>query len=394
MSKIIAAGLMCLGLVTLGVTASRGQEETRKLKNPDLIVVEKFPAAPESVVVEATGDDIVDLQIVNDGKPPMAGYRDDVNVELRGDDLIVTTKDGKIVERIDRASRQPLAVARFTHQAPELDPATREALDKMIAGIKEESQRLASEGKQEEANRKLHSVAVLQGLLNEGPRAVRFVQRTPRMDFMQSRLGPQDGQREAELKKLHERLEQFRAQASSQPDGDAHARNQEEIAAIHKQIAELQHRMAAPVELRRGQPGGIGPNAPGPIGPGADVHYRQRDGGPPWAGGSRIDMLMHKAQALSQAADQLRGAALQGQARVLDEQAEKFNAEARELRSQAEKAMKAAGLGGMVPGGMGMGSGGDPPTELQRSIRELQEQVQQLRKEIGELREILQQRRQ
>ena len=224
----------------------------------------------------------------------------------------------------------------------------------------------------------------------------RFVQRTPRMAFIQNRVesGPQDAQRAAELKKLHERLEQLRAEASSRPDGgDSHARNQEEIAAIHKQIAELQHRMAAPVELRWGQPGGVGPIAPGSIPPGQNVQFPQWLRGHQVAGDLRIDALMQKARALSQAADQLRGAGLQNQARGLDEQAEKLNAEARELRSHAENAMKAAGLTGMGPG-PGMGFGGGPPMELQRSIHELQEQVQQLRKEVGELREILQQRRQ
>src|SRR5689334_19738171 len=108
MLKPIAATLMCLGLFTLGVTASRGQEEAGKPGDPAPAVVQENSLAPLGDVVEATGEDVVDLQIGND-EPLVPGYRPDLNAELRDNELIVLTKDGKVVERLPANARRTRA---------------------------------------------------------------------------------------------------------------------------------------------------------------------------------------------------------------------------------------------------------------------------------------------
>jgi DNA repair exonuclease SbcCD ATPase subunit len=264
---------------------------------------------------------------------------------------------------------------------PAIDPATREAVEKIVAGLKDEANRLTAAGKKDEAEQKMQSIRAIEQLLNAPRRAGLVVWRP----------GIPDGPAAEEMKRLHERIGSLRAQAERQPqDGEAHEKMQKEMAELHRKLAEL-HRgqiFAHPGGLMPGMPGQ--PGMPVPFGgfPAGGVaaaapgqHFALQHGGIP----AEVQALNQKSAALMQAAAQLQQAGLEEQARDLRKQAEKLQAAAEKIRAEAQPAPGAGG-----PGGFGV-FGGGPPMELQKTIRELQEQIQQLRKEIGELRELLQQ---
>jgi hypothetical protein len=389
---------MCLGLVTLGVTASRGQETGQSE-----LIAEDVSVA-EGEVVAPAGEGLVEIQIGNDGGV-VAGPPDGANVELLGEDVFFRSDDGRIVEkiirndgRIERIHRAAprLAAAQFRVAAgPPIDPATRETLDKVIAGLKEEAKRLQDSGKAEEAEQKLQSIRAIEHLLSAPRRAGLFIQRP----------GASDGPAAEEIKKLHERIDELRAQAGRQPqDGEAHAKIQKEMAELHRKLAEIHHGAVFGGMMPGGRPGMPGqPMMPGPAGmpgqPGMPVPPGGVAGGgfaftapgqyfgfQQGEGPAEVAALIQKSAALTQAAAQLQQAGLEEQARDLRKQAETLQAAANKIRARAQTAF------GGGPGGFGAFAGG-PPAELQKTIRELQEQIQQLRKEVGELRELLQHRR-
>jgi DNA repair exonuclease SbcCD ATPase subunit len=369
MLRPVAAGLMCLGLVTLGVTASRGQETGKS----DLIAEGK-PVA-EGVAVPA-GPDLVEIHIGIDGDVA-AGAVDAADVEVVGEDVIFRSDDGKIVEKIRRAAPRLAAAQYRLAGGPAIDPAAREALDKVVAGLKDDAKRLQESGKAEEAQQKLQSIQAIEQLLNAPRRAGLYL----------SAAGE-------EIKKLHERIDALRSEAGRQPqDGEAHAKIQREMAELHRKLAEL-HRGA----VMRGKMPGMPGQPANAVAPGGFPGGRFDAGGGfmgaapgqffAWPQGGmppEAQTLTQKSAALMQAAAQLEQAGLGDQAGNLRKQADKLRAEAEKMRAKAQP-------GGPGPGGFGAFAGG-PHMELQKTIHELQEQIQQLRKEVGELRELLQQRR-
>jgi hypothetical protein len=353
MLRSVAAGLMCLGLATLGVTALRGQEAGQS----DLIAEDG-----------SAGEGLVEIQLGSDDG-------------IVADDLIIRSDDGRVVEKIGRATPR-LAAAQFRiGGGPTVDTATRESLEKIVAGLKDEAKRLESDGRKEEAEQKRQSIRAIEQLLS-APRRAGVVFRQPRVP---------DGAAAEEIKKLHERIDDLRREAGRQPhDGEAHAKIQKEIADAHRKLAEL-HQRGGFAGILPGMPGqpGMPPMVMGGFGtggfPGAapGQFFAFQQGGMP----AEAQVMAQKAAALTNAANQLQQAGLEDQARELRKQAEKLQAAAEKLRAEAQ-----AAPGGRGPGGFGVFAGGQPG-DLQKAIRELQEQVQQLRKEVGELRELLQQRR-
>src|SRR5262245_65587282 len=86
MLRPIAAGLMCLGCVVLGVTALRGQDDAGKSKEVEVIVVdEKGKAAAEAEVVIEPKDDLkrIEISIGDDGKATVVADGEHNNVEVR-----------------------------------------------------------------------------------------------------------------------------------------------------------------------------------------------------------------------------------------------------------------------------------------------------------------------
>ncbi len=382
MLRPVAAGLMCLGLVTLGVTALRGQEA-----GESNLIAEGNAVAEGAPVI--AGEGLVEIEIGNDGGI-VAGAADAANVELLGEDVILRSDDGRVVNRIRRVEPR-LAAAQFrVTGGPAIDPATRETLDKIIAGLKDEMKRLQDSGKNDEAEQKLQSIRAIEQILN-APRRGALVN-------VRQRAIP-DGPAAEEIKKLHERIDSLRAQAGNQQqDAEAHAKIQKEMAELHRKLAELHHggvfggmmpggrpgmpgqpMMAGPAGMP-GQPGmpvppgGIAAGGIAQMAPGKFFGFQQ--GGFP----AEAQALTQKSAALMQAAAQLQQAGLEDQARDLRKQAEKLQSAAEKIRAEARPAFGGGGFAG------------GPPAELQKTIHELQEQIQQLRKEVGELRELLQRR--
>jgi DNA repair exonuclease SbcCD ATPase subunit len=182
-----------------------------------------------------------------------------------------------------------------------------------------------------------------------------------------------------ELKKLHARLTELRNQAATNEGGEVHARLQQEIAGLHRQISE-RHWQVTGVVPGPGTPGSPNVPAPGTNPAGSGVPNIGGGAGTAYVDPPEAAALGRKATALQQAAAQLQQAGLAEQAAQLRKQAEMLEAQAEKMRVSMRKVFASANPG--------------PLRDLQSSIRELQEQIQQLRKEIGELREQLQKARQ
>ena len=380
MLRPVAAGLMCLGFVTLGVALSRGQEAAEKTP----------PASPAALT--AVEENQVDAE------------RDNVIVEIDSDKAMIKNPDGKAIESNSenrshgRAARQINLREGIDIMVREgIDPGTVEILDTLIAGLKDEVKRLSREGKKADVATKLRSIRVLARLLEGTPHERRAVyQSTPRQTVVEQISD--NGPGAEEMSKFHDHIRRLHENLFEVKDEQDRAKIQHEIAHLEKLLAERRERAkpaipaldAVPGAHHRGQfaggqpgmpgypagplfgfgggSGGSGMGAPAPFVPHALPHAVRLD--------FSADVLMQKSQALFHAANQLKNAGLEEQSSELQKQGEKLRDEAQKLRAQTQP---------------GFGFGG-PPMELHRSIRELHEQIEQLRKEVGELRELLQQR--
>ncbi len=181
MLRPLAAGLMCLGFVTLGVTVSGGQhaETTPKTRKKDLIVIEEknstdlisaedaigekeIPAAAKSADAPSK-ENRIEIRIGEDGAATIVGDGDKKNVKVRSigaGTVILNQEPGKTAEKGNALDRIHLRLNSI--QAPAettaLDPATRAAVEILIAGLKDEVKRLQDEKRKEEAVKKLQSI--------------------------------------------------------------------------------------------------------------------------------------------------------------------------------------------------------------------------------------------
>jgi hypothetical protein len=382
MLRPVAAGLMCLGFATLGVAATWGQVEAEQPKKVDVTVVEKDTGeiSPGSAGVPVKEADLqrIEVRIGEDAAATVVreGEQKLAEVGKAGQITVVEEKDGRIVQHI-QANPQYAPVqagVRFVG-IPVFDSATREAVEKLLAGLKDEVRKLESEGRKEDAKKKQQSIRALEQILNPGPRwaagARQLIPRDATMFGRRARI-EEAGPAAEQMKKLHARMEELQAQVSKLPEADKEerARLEQEMAELKKQIAERHERRIA-VFGAQPFPPGFGPGQP--IHPGALPPMGAF--GPAPRGPA--DILTHKAHALRHAAEQLKQAGLENQAGELAKQADKLQEEAENIRSQAQQA------GGMV-------HFGGPAMDLHRSIHELQEQVQLLRREVAEIRELLQ----
>ncbi|MGE5193459.1 MAG: hypothetical protein ACM3U2_13275 [Deltaproteobacteria bacterium] len=379
MLRPIAAGWMCLGFVTLGVAATWGQDEGGKPENVDATVVEQAageaaPASDAAVPVKEGDLRRIEIRIGEDGAAAIVG-EGEKRAEVRegGEVIVVEGKDGKVVQRIPVNPQYAPIQARVRLAGPAVvDPGTREALEKLIAGLNDEVKKLESEGKKEEVEKKQQSIRALEQILNPVPHwAASARQLMPREGAMFGRRARIEaaGPAAEEMKKLQARMDELRAQMSRIPEGDKEGRGrlEQEMAELKKQMAERHERRIAVFGAQPFPPG----FAPGqPLPPGALP--------PMGAPRGPADALTHKAHALRNAAEQLQRAGLEDQSRELEKQADKLQAEAEKIRAQAPHEPDMVHFRG------------GPVMDLHRSIHELQEQVQQLRKEIAEIRELLQ----
>ncbi len=126
MLKPVAAGLMCLGFVALSVAISWGQDG-----KTDLFVIDGKVGATEVKINEAKGNS-------------PAGGTAAAEVSNRGDTAIRDT--GFLFGR-GMIGSTPHVV----------DSQTRETLEKVLAALKEQIQKLESEGKKDEAQSESHN---------------------------------------------------------------------------------------------------------------------------------------------------------------------------------------------------------------------------------------------
>jgi len=394
MLKPIAAGLFCLGIVTLGVTASRGEDDEGKLE-VDLVVVgeEEKPAAEVRKKAEPAGENVFEIRIGEDGNARFTSKGEKKDAEGgEGIQVIIQNEEGKQVRKI-HGKREAIGVeGRARVALPTIDSETRQALDKLITGLKDETKRLEAAGKKEEAEKKLQSIRALEQLLNPavGWKAM-SLQPTPQgggINFVVRTA--EEGPANEETKRRADRLQKLQAEESKIKEGDHEAREklQRLRAELEKTVAERQRRKIVAVPAAPGTPFPPGT----PMLPGQPMNVPPGGGfGAPgvmvWTAGGNpaADMLSRQAAALTEASAKLKAAGLEQQSQELHGQAEKLKAQAEKLRAAT------AAQPNFGPWGAG-GFAGGPPMQLQQSIHELQEQVQQLRNEIGELRELLQRR--
>lgn len=402
MLKSVSAGLMCLGLATLGVstvTVSHGQDS----KNPESQEIEFINVEGKNFIVDGEVKvtetkvaaenkepaDLVEITIgSDDGLVPAADLQQ-YKVEVDDKGIVITSDDGRIVEKRPAGAGRHTQIVRSLAQG--VDPETRETLEKLKASLQEDAKRLEGEGRKDEAAQKARSIQALERLLAGQPLG------TTTGHFVYVNANSADAE---EIKKLQTRRDEIAKQLASNPADNTAAALKQELTALENVITErkkqISARMPAMTAFRAmpGMPGmrGMGGMRGGAGGMmagmahGEQVHFTA-------AIHAKSEALARQAEALAQAAAKLKEAGLGDQAKKLADQAEKLKDQAAE-QAKVEKmyATDQAGFGGSG-GGAGFTFLAGPPAELQKSIKELHEQVQLLRKEVAELRELLQVKR-
>ena len=148
MLKPVAAGLLCLGFVTLGVAISRGQDDEVKEDDTGVIVIDGKLDAKEVTSEDAkrqipagvsftTDGGAAGIDIGSSGEAGVSvdGKRFKVVTDEKGS-VFVYSDDGNFVEKHDAGATPARVSTRFTRvaQAQQVaDPQTREALEKMTA---------------------------------------------------------------------------------------------------------------------------------------------------------------------------------------------------------------------------------------------------------------------
>ena len=348
---------MCVGIVALGVTLSRGQEVDAKSESTEAPVVVQPEAADVNVDVDVDGDIAIG----------------DLGTD---EDIVISNEDGKVIEGRRAAELGRARVAKLRVAMPQaFEKTTREAVEKLIDGLTGEAKRLAEQGNKEQAEQKVRSAEALKQVLAQSLNARWFRAAGPQARFIQGRvtavaeIGP-------EMKKQHGRVKELAEQLAKLHQEGRH----EEAAKLEKELAETVQKMADAhfrgVFVYPANPQGTW----NVHGPGNIAHHPMPPMAWHFAGSPEADELMHKADALSQAAAKLKEAGMAEQAGDIAKQAEATRAKAEELRGKAARAEGVAHAFHFGP----------PAGELVRSIHELQEQIQILRKEVAELRELLQ----
>jgi hypothetical protein len=258
MFRTIAVGSMCVALAALGAARSRAADEANTA-DQELVVEAQIAGAGEQAtagkaLVESDGR-LVEIQIGGDSANP-----DAVRSELRIDDKgtrtsVLLDKDGKIIERRVEAGPNRNGTLAILAGPQIADPEARAALEKLIAGLEEESKKLQAEGKAEEAQKKAQSLIALKQLLSADAR-VRSLQdrrivytrrdatandvdrqqdavRARQALTEQLRQSP-DGQRFDGLKRLAARRHELAAEIAKVPEQD-----REQRALLGAKIAEL-----------------------------------------------------------------------------------------------------------------------------------------------------------
>src|SRR5262245_10153787 len=126
MWKPIAAGLMCLGFVTLGVAISAGDDEERT-DNADVIAEGAKEKPAEAAAAKAEPARVVEIRIGEDGN---AGVIENEpkkeGATSEGVEVIIQNDAGKTLRTIRSHPLAYRAAARFHIDPAAIDPETRQ----------------------------------------------------------------------------------------------------------------------------------------------------------------------------------------------------------------------------------------------------------------------------
>jgi hypothetical protein len=423
MLKSVSAGCLCLGLATLGVAVSRGQDaknpesrEARVTGDTATFTVEgdvqvkttKQAADAAGVVVSGKGE-LVEIEVgqddgVSDSKLNVYRFPAD------GQNVVLFSDFGKAVEKVHVGAAPGAARMAFQTAARgphAIDRETKAALEKLITGLKEEANRLEGEGKRDEAEQKMQSTRAIERLLTAyqlgmGRSRVVHVTGPGSITFTEASAAAE------ELNKLQIRRVELERDLALKADvnDEAAAKIKQELANLKNVVRET-HRL---IEARavRGEESGMAPVPPGqpmtkPGAPGTPAMPGMGGGimTGTWPGGivhfggrANSENLKRQAEVLSRAAAQLKEAGLDERAKSLVEQSDNLKIQAQKMAKMEAELSRIYSSG---PGSSGTGAisvvTSEGSNELQRSIKELHEQVQLLRKEVAEVRELLHQNR-
>lgn len=365
MFKPVSAGLMCLGLATLGVTMLRGEvpvaeEEVKAdIQFYDAGVVAEIGV--EAELTEALAEGTTE-QIVSEINVDVADLRSEIG------EISVSGPEGQGV--------QEKFVVNFAHPAGVVDAATRETLERLIKQLREEEAKLRGGQRNDEAAQKAQTAATLEMVLKgQGPFTKIAGLRTGGKQFHEAvRVPALHARIQAEQAGLHARLAELQAKRArlqaEKPDAPELAELDRATQDLKRSLDERmdhfrivrQKLVGVPEAAHAAQLIQFHPNA---------GHHRIVVAGRP-----EVAALNQKGEALLRAAEVLSSAGLEDKARELKEKGEKTLAEAKEQIAKAQADITFTPLG-------------RPPVELHQALNELREQVQQLRKEVGELRALL-----
>jgi len=411
MVKPMMAGLMCVGLITLGVAITRGENADEVKPNPDLgggiSVVQT--GVPSPIVVGKDIDILVDANRVQD----VAGQFV-VDVTGVGDQFLFADAP----EAILKVAAGDDKVVNFAWRGPVNDEHARQALEKVIAGLKQEAAELAKAGKKEELERKAQSITALESLLRGEAGGVRFFDR--RIEGPARIVRKVDDVR---LEKLKAEMAELGAKMAASSGESGEAREQKlralgELMGARK--AEIEQLVQRKIKERPDAiESGKGPEVS------ADVVKKLAEKRVTFIKKEQDQRqtvkreLERKLSALQRGAEALKGAGLDDQSRKLLDEADQLKREAEAKNREAEtaqkrfeeefeRAMRAANEANVVAQKaaadaagataarfrneklqiLKTGPGGNPQ-ELQQALLELREQVQELRKEVAQLRGVL-----
>src|SRR5262249_49625705 len=122
----------------------------------------------EAAAAKAEAAPVVEIRISEDGNAVVVEKEPKEGATAEAVEVIIQNDAGKTVRTI-RSPQAYRAAARFHIDPAAIDPETRQAIEKLLAGLKEEVKRLQDEGKKDEAEKKLQSLRALAQLLNPGP---------------------------------------------------------------------------------------------------------------------------------------------------------------------------------------------------------------------------------
>lgn len=367
MFKPVTAGLMCLGLATLGVTMLRGEVAVEQQEEKADVLFYKAELLDELGVEGELTQAITEAAV-------------DLEQEIRVDVADIHTEIGEInFTGPEGAGVKKDVVVRFAHPAGVVDAATRETLERLVKQLREDEAKLRGAQRNEEADQKSQSAATLEAVLKgHGPLKVAGFRTGGMPHHVAVRMPPFAAHFQAEQAVLQSKIAELQAKRAKlqleKPDSPEIAELEKAILGVKKGLDErMDHFRVVRQKLA------VDPRAH----PAAAYQLRQG----PWQqrivmqSGPEAESLRQKGDALLRAAEVLSSAGLDDKARELKEKADKVLTEAKQLaeRRHAEVTFS-------HPGG--------PPMELHQALNELREQVQQLRKEVGELRSLLLEKKQ